>query len=231
MLLNIMSQSTIICKTQLESLNEKCIIVDHQDNILGTKSKKECHLVKNGLPLHRAFSVLLFNQYNELLLTRRSSHKITFPDYITNSCCSHPLYSSVEKENEIGVKYAAQRRLGTELGISEIEIPIAKMKYMTRFIYKDISDCGLWGEHELDYIIIVKLDKSTNIYPNSNEVKSLYYTSKSNVVDFLYQAEARGVRVSAWFKLIIDKLLLTYWDNIHHIELLQDHKTIHNFNT
>jgi len=54
--------------------------------------------------LHRAFSVFLFNTKGELLMQQRASEKITFPDYWTNTCCSHPLYidSEVVEENQLG---------------------------------------------------------------------------------------------------------------------------------
>jgi isopentenyl-diphosphate Delta-isomerase len=60
------------------------------------------HLMKNinrGL-LHRAFSVFLFNSENKLLLQQRAIEKITFPDRWTNTCCSHPLNTPLELEEE-----------------------------------------------------------------------------------------------------------------------------------
>ena len=70
--------------------------------------------------LHRAFSVFLFNAKGELLLQQRSDEKITFPGMFTNTCCSHPLMKADELEIgdcHIGVRRAAQRKLGHELGI------------------------------------------------------------------------------------------------------------------
>ena len=64
--------------TQLKYMDEKIIVVDNNDNIICPATKKECHLVSNGLLLHRAFSVFLFNSKNELLLQERSKYKITF---------------------------------------------------------------------------------------------------------------------------------------------------------
>ncbi|KAG0420515.1 hypothetical protein HPB47_003452 [Ixodes persulcatus] len=67
--------------TQVQLLEEQCILVDEQDRVLGSGSKKDCHLMTNinkGL-LHRAFSVFLFNSKDELLLQQRSDAKITFP--------------------------------------------------------------------------------------------------------------------------------------------------------
>ena len=56
------------------------------------------HLLSNidaGL-LHRAFSVFLFNERNELLLQQRAATKITFPRMWTNTCCSHMLHTAAE---------------------------------------------------------------------------------------------------------------------------------------
>lgn len=51
--------------------------------------------ISKGL-LHRAFSVFLFNDKHELLLQQRADEKITFPEYFTNTCCSHPLATPIE---------------------------------------------------------------------------------------------------------------------------------------
>ena len=81
-------------------LNEQCILVDENDNEIGQASKRLCHLVdpKSGIsPLHRAFSLFIFNQNNELLMQQRSDTKITFPGRWTNTCCSHPLFFPEER--------------------------------------------------------------------------------------------------------------------------------------
>jgi isopentenyl-diphosphate delta-isomerase len=107
--------------------------------------------IDKGL-LHRAFSVFLFNDKNELLLQQRATEKITFPDMWTNTCCSHPLgipgETGVELEESVaGVKNAAVRKLGHELGIKASQVPIENFKFLTRIHYKAPSD-GKWGEHE-----------------------------------------------------------------------------------
>jgi len=43
-------------------MNETCILVDDKDRQIGQASKYDCHRCDQGLPLHRAFSVYLFNQ-------------------------------------------------------------------------------------------------------------------------------------------------------------------------
>ncbi|KAG7202810.1 hypothetical protein KM043_009968 [Ampulex compressa] len=107
---------------QQAALEERCILVDELDRALGEASKRDCHTVDSHghIPLHRAFSVFLFNSKGDLLLQKRASSKITFPDHYTNTCCSHPLAEipgeTVEKD-ALGIRRAAQRRLGHELGI------------------------------------------------------------------------------------------------------------------
>ncbi|KAI5740667.1 hypothetical protein M8J76_005997 [Diaphorina citri] len=106
--------------TQEQLFKENCLLVDENDNVVGYASKKDCHtVVNNNIPLHRAFSVFLFNENNELLLQQRSRFKITYPEYYTNTCCSHPLYDHEEEtkeKNNIGIKRAVKRRLNYELG-------------------------------------------------------------------------------------------------------------------
>lgn len=65
-------------KLQEKQLEEKLFLVDDYDKIVGTASKKECHSVdKDGnIPLHRAFSVFLFNKHGDLLLQKRAAEKV-----------------------------------------------------------------------------------------------------------------------------------------------------------
>merc|ERR1711939_260050 len=106
---------------QLEHMNEELIVTDTDDNPIGKESKKTCHLMANILPpqslLHRAFSVFLFRPSDgRLLLQKRASEKITFPDMWTNTCCSHPLAVKQEMvpEAQLGVRRAAVRKLQHE---------------------------------------------------------------------------------------------------------------------
>ena len=72
-------------------LSEPCLLVDTDDKVLGPASKRACHeVVEGSSPLHRAFSLFVFNDRDELLLRQRSDTKITFPSLRTNTCCSHP---------------------------------------------------------------------------------------------------------------------------------------------
>ena len=62
------------------------ILVDENDVQKGIMGKTEVH--KQGL-LHRAFSVFIVNDNNELLLQQRALSKYHSPGLWTNTCCSH----------------------------------------------------------------------------------------------------------------------------------------------
>jgi isopentenyl-diphosphate delta-isomerase len=138
---------------QSKLMDERCILVDEEDNAIGAMDKKTCHLMENinkGL-LHRAFSAFVFRPSDgHLLLQQRASEKITFPDMWTNTCCSHPLddfeLEKVEKD-QLGVRIAASRKLEHELGIPQSQTPIDQFQYLTRIHYLAPSN-GIWGEHE-----------------------------------------------------------------------------------
>jgi len=66
---------------------EQVILVDEQNNQIGVTDKETVH-TKNT-PLHRAFSLFLFNDKKQLLVTKRALSKKTFPGVWTNSVCGH----------------------------------------------------------------------------------------------------------------------------------------------
>ena len=88
-------------------MTEKVILVDKNDKEVGSMEKQEAHI--KGL-LHRAFSVFIFNDKNELLLQRRALKKYHSGGLWTNTCCSHP------RKNETTLN-AANRRLIEEMGM------------------------------------------------------------------------------------------------------------------
>jgi len=175
---------------QVASMTQEfCPVVDMEDKVLGSRSKADCHLMENinqGL-LHRAFSVLLYNSRDEFLLTQRASTKITFPGYFTNACCSHPSAAPEEMDtsNDFqGMKKAAVRRLEFELGISPESLCLDDIHFMTRLTYLIPSpEDPIWGEHELDYVLVIK--KDLELRPNLNEVQSWKYVSQDQLEDFL----------------------------------------------
>ncbi|XP_062900461.1 isopentenyl-diphosphate Delta-isomerase 1 [Mobula hypostoma] len=213
---------------QVQLLAEMCILINENDIKTGADTKRNCHLNENinkGL-LHRAFSVFIFNSEGKLLLQQRSDAKITFPGCFTNTCCSHPLSTAAEMEEKdaIGVRRAAQRRLKEEFGIPVQQVPLEEMNYLTRIHYKAQSD-GIWGEHEIDYIIFIQ--KDVTLKPDPNEIKSYCYVTKEELKDLLEKAENKAVKITPWFKLIAEKFLFTWWDSLHNLKQFINHEEIH----
>ncbi|KAG8573481.1 hypothetical protein GDO81_012425 [Engystomops pustulosus] len=213
---------------QVQLLSEMCILIDENDKKIGADTKKNCHLNENidkGL-LHRAFSVFLFNTENKLLLQQRSDAKITFPGCYTNTCCSHPLNtpSEIEEEDAIGVRRAAQRRIKAELGIPMEQVTPDEFRYLTRIHYKAQSD-GIWGEHEIDYILFVQ--KEVTVDPDPNEIKSHCYVTKEELKQLLERAKRGEVKITPWFQLIADTFLYKWWDNLENLKSFEDHDKIH----
>ncbi|KAI4259174.1 MAG: hypothetical protein LQ352_000848 [Teloschistes flavicans] len=201
---------------QIRLMEEVCIVLDNDDNPIGSASKKVCHLMKNideGL-LHRAFSVFLFDAQNRLLLQQRASEKITFPGMWTNTCCSHPLgvpgETGADLETAVqGVRRAAQRKLDHELGIQAKQVPLDQFQFLTRIHYKAPSD-GKWGEHEIDYILIVKSDVDHTANPN--EVQDTRYVTQEELRRMF---QDNSLTFTPWFKLICNSMLFEWWDHLN----------------
>jgi isopentenyl-diphosphate delta-isomerase len=132
---------------------EKVILVDINDNPIGLMNKLEAH---EKAVLHRAFSVFILNDKNELMLHQRAHQKYHSPLLWTNTCCSH------QRENETNIQ-AGSRRLREEMGFE------TELKEMFHFIYKAPFDNGL-TEHELDHVMLGYYKHIPNI--NKDEVES-----------------------------------------------------------
>lgn len=92
---------------------EYVVLVDEDNREIGTAPKSAVHT--DSTPLHRAFSIFLFNAQGQLLLQQRATSKKTWPGVWSNSCCGHP------GPNE-DTQAAAKRRLKEELGLGSVRL-------------------------------------------------------------------------------------------------------------
>ncbi len=157
--------------------DEYVVLVDEQDQDIGQLEKIEAHEL--GL-LHRAFSVLLFNDRGELLLQQRAAHKYHSPLLWTNTCCSH------QRPNETTLM-AAERRLKEEMGMS------APMQTAFKFQYKATLDQGL-TEHELDHVLFGYTNQDPNINPE--EVAAFRWISMAQL---LQELQSKRDSFTIWF--------------------------------
>lgn len=125
--------------------------------------------------------------------------------------------------NAIGIRKAAQRRLNYELGIPMSQVRPENFHYLTRIHYADTGD-GIWGEHEIDYILF--LQKDVDLNPNPNEVSELRFVKRNNVNK---EIATLNVPLTPWFNLILKHRLKLWWDNLHQLEKFEDLKNIQRF--
>jgi isopentenyl-diphosphate delta-isomerase len=164
-------------------VEEQVILVDTNDNQIGLMPKMEAH--KKAV-LHRAFSVFIFNDNDELMLQQRASEKYHSPLEWTNTCCSH------QRDGETSLE-AGKRRLQEEMGFE------CELEEVFTFIYKAPFENGL-TEHELDHVMIGKYNGSPTI--NKEEVEAYKWMALEEVkVELELQPEIYTV----WFRIIFDK--------------------------
>ncbi|QCX38872.1 isopentenyl-diphosphate Delta-isomerase [Aureibaculum algae] len=164
-------------------VEEQVILVNEKDEQIGTMAKMEAH--EKAL-LHRAFSVFIFNDNDELLLQQRAASKYHSPLLWTNTCCSH------QRVGETNIK-AGKRRLFEEMGF------VTELKDVLSFIYKAPFDNGL-TEHELDHVLVGSFNDNPNI--NSEEVEAFKWMTLEEVKsDMQKQPEL----YTEWFKIIFDR--------------------------
>ena len=164
-------------------IEEQVILVDEQDNQIGLMPKMEAH--EKAL-LHRAFSVFIFNDKNELMLQQRAASKYHSPLLWTNTCCSH------QREGESNIE-AGKRRLQEEMGFS------CELEEVFSFIYKAPFNNGL-TEHEFDHVMIGSFNDNPNIH--KEEVEAYKWMTLEEVKNDI---EKQPEIYTAWFKIIFDK--------------------------
>ena len=162
---------------------EKVILVNEKDEQIGLMPKMEAH--EKAL-LHRAFSVFVFNEQNELMIQQRAFGKYHSPGLWTNTCCSH------QREGESNVE-AGKRRLQEEMGFS------TELKDTISFIYKAPFDNGL-TEHEFDHILVGNYNGEPNLNPE--EVNAWKWMS---LEDLKTEMEKHPQLYTEWFKIIFEK--------------------------
>lgn len=140
-------------------MEELVVLVNEQNNEIGTAPKDTVHT--SDTPLHRGFSLFLFNSKNELLVTKRASSKKTFPGVWSNTICGHP----GQGESASG---AARRRLKEELGIElEKGSELREIQGLTPYRYRFADSRGI-VENEICPILVAYSD--INPSPNPDEI-------------------------------------------------------------
>lgn len=148
---------------------EYLILVDKNDNPIGTEEKVKCHL-PNGI-LHRAFTALIFDKNGRLVLTRRAKEKMLWPGDWDGTVASHP------RESETYVS-SAERRMPEELGIE------CKLDYLFKFEYHvPYKDIG--SENEVCGTLVGMVDESTPFKKIEGEIDEIKWISAEELLSEL----------------------------------------------
>lgn len=164
---------------------ERVILVDEQDNQIGTMEKMEAHRLGK---LHRCFSVFVFNSKGEFLLVRRAPGKYHSGGLWTNTCCSHP------RPGE-DTAAAAHRRLMEEVGFD------TELEKAFTFTYEAKLDKGM-TEHEFDHVFVGTFDGTPVL--NLKEADEMRYVNAEELAADMKQNPGA---YTPWFRLSLQRVL------------------------
>jgi isopentenyl-diphosphate delta-isomerase len=157
------------------------VLVNENDESIGSIGKLEAH--QKGL-LHRAFSIIVWNNQNQILIHQRAFGKYHSEGLWTNTCCSHP------KMGETVIE-AAHRRLKEEMGFD------CQLEQKFHFIYKVELENQLI-ENELDHVLIGEFNENPS--PNPDEVHDYRWIS---LPELKKEIDEKPTTFTFWFKEII----------------------------
>ncbi|SRR6266568_395336 len=157
---------------------EDVILVNDNNEQIGVMPKLEAHHANT--PLHRAFSVYVFNKAGKFLLTQRALKKKVFPGVWTNSCCGHP---GPDEATEDAIK----RRLAFELGLKPENLRLILPNYRYRAEMNGIV------ENEICPVYIATVSKDPK--PNPKEVEDYEWIEWQ---EFLKRLKETPEKYSPW---------------------------------
>lgn len=164
--------------------SEKIVLVDLDDQIIGSETKIKVH--EEGL-LHRAFSVFILDD-TKMLLQRRNIDKYHSGGLWSNACCSH------QREREL-LDDAVHRRLFEELGIE------CSLSEVFSFVYRTVFENGL-TEYELDHVFVGEYHGTVNInYEEASEVKWF------EIEELKKMMQSKPELFSSWFIIAAPRIM------------------------
>lgn len=171
-------------------MEKRLLVVNQKDQVIRTETAENCHKGK-GI-LHRAFSILIFNKKNQVLLTKRSKVKKLWPLFWDASCNSHPQ----KGENYVG---AAEKRLKEELGFTSSLKLIDKFQYQGRYIN---AGKNLGSENEICALLIGEY--AGRIKPDPKEIGGWKWV---NLKTFGKDIAKNPQKYTPWLKIGLEKYL------------------------
>ncbi|QDU86012.1 Isopentenyl-diphosphate Delta-isomerase [Planctomycetes bacterium Pla163] len=148
------------------------VLVDADGRALGEAPLVDAHTGR-GLK-HLAFTALLFDADDHLVLARRSATKPLWPGAWDGTFASHPGVGEPMGD-------AVHRRSGEELGLSVAGVPLAAIDYRV-----DDPAAGAdapFAEHEYCAVYLARLAPGDELVPDPGEVRGLRRVSLASLLE------------------------------------------------
>jgi isopentenyl-diphosphate delta-isomerase len=164
---------------------EILILVDDNDNQIGTDTRENCHSGKGKR--HRAYTAFVFHD-RKVLLQQRSKKKLLWPGAWDVSFTSHVYPGETYQQ-------AAKRRALQELGAD-----VGPLTDMHSFVY--FAPQGANAENEFCRVLVGKFDGK--ITPNGDEMMAVRW---AKVGDLEADLRSHPDSYTPWFKLSFEGFL------------------------
>lgn len=167
---------------------EILILVDDNDNQVGTDTRENCHAGKGKR--HRAYTAFIFHD-RRMLLQQRSAKKLLWPGAWDVSFTSHVFPGETYQQ-------AASRRAREELGAK-----VGPLKDVHSFVY--FAPQGENAENEFCRVLVGDFDG--NITPNKDEMVAIRWAPVREVVT---DVRAHPDTYTPWFRLSFEGFLRSH---------------------
>ena len=169
-----------------ENAMQDVIAVDADDNEQELVNRLDAH-TGDGIR-HRAFTALIFDEDDRILLAQRSPDKRLWDTHWDGTVASHPVEGQTQKE-------ATRERLEEELGISPDQYD--DLRLTDRFEYERYyENAGV--EHEVCAVLQLTLSDTT-LDPNEEEVAGLMWVPYERL--HRNPQWYRQLRLCPWFEI------------------------------
>ncbi|MFB6254636.1 MAG: isopentenyl-diphosphate Delta-isomerase [Halobacteriaceae archaeon] len=171
-----------------ENATQTVIAVDSEDSVTNYVNRLDAH-TGDGIR-HRAFTCLLFNQQNDLLLAQRSANKRLWDGYWDGTVASHPAKGQSQRE-------ATRERLEEELGITPSQY--TDLNITDKFSYKRyyLNEGVEW---EICAVLKATL-QDVSIHRDPNEVDGLLWVPYDDLFENLRYYQQ--LKFCPWFEIAI----------------------------
>jgi len=164
---------------------EILILVDDNDNVIGTDTRENCHAGRGKR--HRAYTALLFHR-GRMLLQQRSRKKLLWPGAWDVSFTSHVYPGETYQQ-------AASRR-----ALQELDARVNELADVHSFVY--FAPQGDNAENEFCRVLVGEFDG--RIKPNPDEMMSVRW---AKVKDVKADVASHPDAYTPWFRLTFEGFL------------------------